>query len=88
MSDKRSRFRKRKDDALLSAYAKQEYKRAMIKKALELGVPLLSIKRKGGHWKAKAKGLTTLRVWFNGLSAPSMAMARDKMREELADVEA
>ena len=83
MKDKRSRFRKRKDDAILSAYSRHQYQKALLKKSVELDVPKDSIRHKGGHMKAKAKGLTALRLWFNRLPPPGMAMARDNMKAEL-----
>ena len=77
---KRSRFKRRKDDQLLLAYARHEYQNARVRKAKETGVDVAMIQDRLGFQASIKVGHVRLVQWFNALPEP----AKETTRGELA----
>jgi hypothetical protein len=81
---RRSRFRRRKDDALLLAYARYEYQQARKRKAVEMGVDVALIQDRLGWKESVEVGRKRLVAWFEALPDPQRTVARRELANTMA----
>jgi len=80
---RRSRFKRRKDDAILLAYARYEYQQARVRKAKETGVDVAMIQDRLGFKESIKVGHVRLSQWFNALPEGAKETARTELAAKM-----